>query len=175
MALGLALCCVLAGIVLATAVSRPATQRSRRRAAARRAAYVAAEPSRARTADVVALLREEGCDDAEVRATLERASARGHTATTLWTALDAHGVDACLDALRAPAPPTHRSPSSAVPPVATTDTPDTDDRADHTDPPVTDEEPALEDEPTDDPDSSPARVDLNANVRREGTGRRDAG
>ena len=144
MALTLTLCCVLAAGVLATGLSRPATDKSRRRSAARRAALVSAHPERARTSDVVAALRRGGCSENGIRTTLEQARDEGHTPTTLWLWLEVHGVEA------APWTPRPTSQPSLVPAA-----------------PV----PAAPWAQVDAAVAGPGRVDLNANVRRETTAR----
>jgi hypothetical protein len=111
----LALCCLLAGTVLATTVSRPATTRSRERAAARRAALVAADPSQAHSADVVAALRRDGRTDEQVHTLLRRADELGHTPASLWRWLEGRGADAELGPAATTTGPDDRSASLSEP------------------------------------------------------------
>lgn len=86
--------CVTAAVVLATATSRPATDATRSRSAARRAKFVAANPTHVNSADIVAALRHEGISTEQARLIAERAQEQGIKPFTLWLWCEQFGAEA---------------------------------------------------------------------------------
>lgn len=77
-----------AGVLLATQASRPATDSSRKRQAARRAKYVASNPTHVNSADIVAALMLDGVPDEQARFITERAHELGVKPFTMWLWLE---------------------------------------------------------------------------------------
>ncbi|CAN5434409.1 hypothetical protein BH09ACT12_BH09ACT12_02470 [soil metagenome] len=77
-----------AGILLATAASKPATDSSRQRTAARRAKFVATHPTHVNSADIVAALRSDGVAPEQARFITDHAVAQGIKPFTMWLWLE---------------------------------------------------------------------------------------
>ena len=79
---------VVAAILVVTQATRPATDSSRQRTAARRAKFVASNPTHVNSADIVAALRRDGVANEQARFITERAHAQGIKPFTMWLWLE---------------------------------------------------------------------------------------
>jgi len=79
--------------VLVSQASRPASRSSRRRAASRRARFVALHPTQVNSTDVVAALRRAGLDRGQAHAVVDHALARGVRPFTMWLCLEHLGAE----------------------------------------------------------------------------------
>lgn len=93
MILPLLLCGAVAALALVAQASRPATDRSRRRAAARRVKFVEANPTHANTADVLAGLARAGVPARQAHFVSEHALGLGIRPFTLWMWLERFGAE----------------------------------------------------------------------------------
>jgi|GEM_PF-1347718 len=93
MSLALLIGCLTVGILLATQISRPATESSRQRSAGRRARYVAAHPTHVNSADIVAALCREGVPVEQARFITQRAHEQGTKPFTMWLWLEQFGAE----------------------------------------------------------------------------------
>ena len=93
MSLALLIGCLTVGILLATQVSRPATDSSRQRSARRRARFVATHPTHVNSADIVAALAREGVPVPQARFIAERAHEQGIKPFTMWLWLEQFGAE----------------------------------------------------------------------------------
>ncbi|WP_300402725.1 hypothetical protein [Nocardioides sp.] len=93
MSLALLIGCLTVGILLATQISRPATDSSRQRSASRRAKFVATHPTHVNSADIVAALGREGVPVQQARFITERADEQGIKPFTMWLWLEQFGAE----------------------------------------------------------------------------------
>ncbi len=84
MILLLALACLGIGVMSASLASAPATDFSRRRSAARRAAFVAQNPTHVNSGDILAALVAEGMDAGQAHFVLDRGRELGIRPFTMW-------------------------------------------------------------------------------------------
>ncbi|WP_323792146.1 hypothetical protein [Nocardioides sp.] len=86
-------CVALTASVAAVRASRPATVATRRRADARRARFVEANPTHANSTDIVAGLVRGGLAPRQARLVADHARATGVQPFTMWLWLERFGAD----------------------------------------------------------------------------------
>lgn len=94
MTLALLIGCLALGVLAATQASRPATEHSRTREAARRARFVAANPTHVNSADIVSGLCRDGLAPEQARRIADHALAQGIKPFTMWLWLEQFGAEA---------------------------------------------------------------------------------